>query len=480
MSRNLLIIMSDEHQSRAMGCVSGGYVATPNLDALSRSSIHFENAYTNSPICVPSRASFATGRYVHDIGLWDNAMPFAGEPRGWGHALQEAGIRCESIGKLHYRSPNDDNGLDAMHMPMMVKGGVGMVWASVRDEADRVISHRRMLGERVGPGISDYYRYDGAITARARRWIRERHEDESDRPWCLFVGLVAPHFPLVVPDAYYRVYPHESLPSPKLHPADGYRRHPWIERQNAFMDSESRFRSSKERDAALASYYGLCTSLDHNIGQILHELARTRLDRQTTVIYTSDHGDNAGARGLWGKSNMYEESAAIPLILRSPDLAPGRCRTPASLVDLYPTILEHFGIARDERSDRPGTSLTTLALQDYDESRVVFSEYHAAGSVSGAFMIRKGDWKLIHYEGFQPELFNLAHDPEEENDLAGDRASTVHLQELYGELGRICDTAAVNRQAFRDQHALIESFGGKEKAKQIGAFGATPAPVATQ
>ena len=217
-SKNLLVIMSDEHQSRAMGC-AGSFVKTPNLDALAARGVRFSNAYTPSPICVPARAAFASGRYVHDIRLWDNAMPYTGKPRGWGHALQDQGTRVESIGKLHYRTAEDPAGFDVEHIPMQVAGGHGMVWGSIRREDERVVKDGRMLGDYIGPGESNYTRYDASVVGRTENWLAEAAQD--DRPWCLYVGLVAPHFPLIVPQDYLDLYPTDSLPPLKLHPRDG-------------------------------------------------------------------------------------------------------------------------------------------------------------------------------------------------------------------------------------------------------------------
>ena len=118
--RNLLVILSDEHRFDAMGCAGHDFVQTPHLDSLASRSLRFTNAYTPSPIFVPARAAFAIGRYVHQTGHWDNACPYTGTPRGWGHQLQDAGIPVESIGKLHYRDPQDDSGFDRLHIPMMV------------------------------------------------------------------------------------------------------------------------------------------------------------------------------------------------------------------------------------------------------------------------------------------------------------------------------------------------------------------------
>ena len=472
MTNNLVVILSDEHQARAMGCAGHEFVRTPNLDKLASKGMRFTNASTPSPICVPARAAFASGRYVHETGHWDNAMPYTGIPKGWGHQLQDAGIPVESIGKLHYRDPSDPVGFDREHIPMMVKDGVGMVWACIRQEERRLQGTSRMLGDYIGPGSSAYTDYDNAVVKSTLDWLDAAKDNVGG--WCLFVGLVAPHFPLVCPEQFYSIYENVDFPKAKLHPADGFRRHPWIERQNALMDSESNFEDAAERKRAFIAYYGLVSWLDHNIGKILDRIEKTDLAETTNIIYTSDHGDNVGARGLWGKSNMYEESVAVPLIMTGPDIKHGTCKTAVSLLDVSATIPELFNLP--VQKDAKGTHLNEICRQPENTRRIVFSEYHAAGAVSGAFMIRKGRYKLIHYAGFDPELFDLVNDPEETRDLAN--APELHSvrKELYGALYSICDPDAVDRQAHADQQALVDSYGGFEIAKTLGAKAATPPP----
>jgi len=479
---NFLVIMSDEHQACAMGCADHPFVQTPNLDKLASRGIRFTNAYTPSPICVPARAAFATGRYAHQNRLWDNAMPYTGDIPGWGHALQAQGTPVESIGKLHYRDENDPAGFDTEHMPMMVVDGVGMVWASIRKEDERVSRPGRMLGNYIGPGTSPYTEYDSAVTAKTVEWLTDRGRS-IDKPWCLYVGLVAPHFPLVVPEEFYNLYPHDALPEVKLHPDTGYQQHPWIEKQNAFMDSENKFESPEERLSAIASYYGLCTWMDNNVGKIIDALELAGLSENTTIVYTSDHGDNVGARGLWGKSNMYEESCAVPLIMAGPEIEPTTCDIPVSLLDLSVTITSHFDTAiaiNKQHGHIQGDDLKRIATNTADKTgaadRLVFSEYHAAGAVSGAFMIRKGQWKYIYYVGFEPELFDLDADPQELTNVATDVAYTSVLAELHDALFEICDPIATDQQAHQDQADLINACGGRDKALSLGASAATPPP----
>jgi len=157
--KNVVVIMSDEHDPRIMGCSGHPFVKTPNLDALAQRGVRFTDAYTPSPICVPARAAFATGMRVHQLRLWDNAMPYIGEQRGWGHVLQERGVRVESVGKLHYRGVEDPAGFDVEHLPMHVVGGHGMVWASIRlsrkasrDRLSRPVSSDHVMALRCSRG----------------------------------------------------------------------------------------------------------------------------------------------------------------------------------------------------------------------------------------------------------------------------------------------------------------------------------------
>lgn len=124
MPRNLLFILSDEHNRDIAGCYGHPFVQTPHLDALAGQGARFNAAYCNSPICVPSRASLATGRYVHELGNWDNAAPYDGTARSWHHALRDAGVDTASIGKLHYRG-GDDYGFCEELIPLHVLNGTG-------------------------------------------------------------------------------------------------------------------------------------------------------------------------------------------------------------------------------------------------------------------------------------------------------------------------------------------------------------------
>lgn len=149
---------------------------------------------------MPARASFATGRYIHDIGYWDNSIAYDGRVPSWGHRMQQAGVRVESIGKLHYRSGDDPAGFDRQHIPMHITGGVGMIQLSIRKQFPDFVApprRRAAIAESAGPGESEYTQYDRKVADVAVNWLQA--VANSDKPWVLFVSFVTPHYPLVAP-----------------------------------------------------------------------------------------------------------------------------------------------------------------------------------------------------------------------------------------------------------------------------------------
>jgi choline-sulfatase len=473
--RNVLMLVSDQHNPNILGCAGNETVLTPNFDALAAAGTRFTEAYCNSPICVPSRAAFATGRYAHDTHYWDNAIAYDGRVDSWGHALQQAGRRVESIGKLHYRNASDPTGFDRQQLPMHIKDGIGQVWGSVRDPLPRR-EQAPMMVSISGGADSDYTRYDASVTERACQWLAE--PAARTEPWVLYVGLVAPHFPYLAPPKFFDLYDQDLLPAAGMRPDQGHPRHPWVETYAATLPGLDDANTEEECRRATAAYYGLVSYLDDNIGRILDALHGNGLADDTIVVYTSDHGDLVGSRGLWGKSLMYKESAGIPMIVSGPDIPVGKVsRTPVSLVDCYPTILDGAGVPIPA-DDRPGRSLLETARGADEPDRVVFSEYHAMGAPTAAFLLRKGHYVLHHYVGFDPELFDMSCDPEQAHDLAADPAYATVLADLESELDRIVDPVEVDRRAKADQAALVASFGGPEVAATIGTVAATPAPQA--
>jgi len=467
---NVLFLFSDEHRRDALGSYGHSLVKTPNLDKLAECGTRFSNAYTSSPICVPARASMAAGEYVYRTRCWSNAQAYQGEPKSWGHRLQAHGHRVDSIGKLHYRGKDFDNGFDSEILPLYIQNGLGWIKGLLRD-------HESVLdcsgyAKDIGPGENSYTDYDLGVTRKACDWLANTRNTSTDKPWTLFVSWLRPHYPLTCPTDFYNLYPLDSLDNARFTDASQLPKHPVLKiiRQNFDYDS---YFTEETRQIARASYYGLCSFLDHQVGRVMDALEASGQAQNTLIIYTSDHGDHNGDRGLWTKMTLYDESAAVPMIIAGPGIPENKVvSTLASLVDIYPTILSAVGAA-DDGKKRPGIALQTLANSD-DFERPILSEYHDGGSPTGMFMLRSNRWKYNYYPGYAPELFDMQDDPDELTDLAASEAHADILLDCHQQLLALVDPEAANKLAFADQAAKIEELGGVEAVMNSDEFDFTP------
>jgi choline-sulfatase len=476
--QNLMIIMSDEHSRAMSSCYGHPLIKTPNLDRLTARGTVFSQAYTPCPVCVPARAAFAIGKYNHQIGFWDNADPYDGSIPSWHHRLREAGHQVVSIGKLHFRSEQDDNGFSEEIVPMHVIEGKGDLMGLVREDLPRRGMSWKMA-RLAGPGESPYTLYDRQISAHTYNWLHDEAPKYKDKPWVLFVSYVSPHFPLTAPPEYFfRYFDDPKLPMPKLYNAKDRPKHPFLDDYSGSFNYDDHFKSEEDVRRAVAGYFGLCSFVDEQIGKVLLALEQTGFRSNTRVLYTSDHGDNLGARGLWGKSTMYEESASVPLIIAGEEIPSGkRIDVPVTLLDVYPFIMECVGELGSGmiEPDHPGVSLASIA-RGIEPLRTVLSEYHGMGSTTGAFMIRSGRYKYVYYVAYRPQLFDLVTDPEELHDLADDPAYAKVLQECEGRLRQLLDPEEVDARAKRRQLDLMTQHGGREAVIKRGDLGFTPPP----
>jgi choline-sulfatase len=216
--------------------------------------------------------------------------------------------------------------------------------------------------------------------------------------------------------------------------------------------------------------------MDEQAGKVLDALAASGFADSTRVIYTSDHGDAVGRRGLWGKSTLYEETVGVPLIVAGDAIPAGKTvETPTSLVDIYPFIMDCAGETGLVDGDHPGVSIARLAGGVVPE-RTVLAEYRGMGSTTGAFTIRHGPYKYVHYAKYAPQLFDLHADPEEARDLAGDLAHAPILAECQARLRRILSPEAVDERAKQRQAAQLARYGGREAVIARGDLGFSPPP----
>ena len=465
---NVLFVICDEMTRSALGCYGNASAITPNLDKLAAEGVCFNRAITPSPICISARSSLATGLAVHEHQDWSSAQAFDGQLDTWMRNLREQDVDVVSIGKLHFKSADNDHGFSEERLPMYVaNNGIGWAEALLRDPLPEYHGAPELAAD-IGPGGSSYSDYDEKIIADAKQWIQQRQG--NDQPFALSVSVVSPHYPLSAPQQYFDLFANTDIPEPYM----VEEKHPVIQQMREFWAYDNFF-TDETRALARRNYWALCTMVDDMVGQLVNELEAADLIDSTTIIFTSDHGEMAGNRGWWCKSVMYEDSVGIPMIINGPALngVTGKNPTAVNLTDVGATI-EHaiLGQAPARQADWQATSMLSLA-QNPEPMRPVLSQYHDGGSPTGFAMVQQGPYKLTRYAGDWPEqLFDVDTDPREEVNLAD--SDNAKQAELGAILEAMLDLEAANKEAFESQKTELEALGGETALESLRAFNHTP------
>jgi choline-sulfatase len=442
MRPNLLFLFSDQHAFNVAGCYGNAIADTPNLDRLAASGVTFDAAYCPSPVCVPSRMSMLTARHPSAQDCWTNDDILGSGRATWLHALGAADYRPVLIGRLHAMGPDQLHGYAERkvgdHSPNW--GGVPRHDLGVLNETND--PHRTSV-IRSGPGQSAYELKDRDVTQAAVDYFdrlgEERRAGGSAEPFAVTVGFMLPHAPYVASRVDFERFA-GRVPPPRHGPPAVGNEHPWLNwwRQNRGIEHVE----AADAQRARAAYYGLTYRLDAMIGEVLAALERNGLADNTLVVYASDHGDQLGERGLWWKHTFYEESARVPMIMSWPGVLPAGERRPqvVNLVDLAATMLEALGAPQlPNAQGRSFLGVAKDAAAPWVDETV--SEYctdtvpiWTGGMAVRQRMLRQGRWKLIYYDGYPPQLFDLTADPDEQTDLAADAAHAPVRDRLLARL----------------------------------------------
>jgi choline-sulfatase len=476
---NLLVIMSDEHAPHFSGAYGHPLVQTPHLDRLSAEGVLFENAYCNSPLCGPSRMSFMTGRHVHEIGAWDNSTPLASDVPTWAHMLRTAGYDVVLSGKQHFVGADQLHGFRAQLARDLHAEHAHPTFAW--DDGTREATQPWPSLKQAGPGTTTEIEVDDQVEETALAYLRE--PERHDGPWALNVSFIAPHFPFVVPERYWSMYEQADIDLPSIPPGHLESQHPVYQRMRRMFGMIA-FDEDLVRRGRIG-YYGLITYLDDKIGRLLATLEEQGLAEDTLVVYVSDHGEMAGEHGMWRKSNFYEHSARIPLVLRWPGRLPEGKRVPevVSLVDLVATLVDAAGATSP--GPLSGTSLLPLARGELaagawkDEALSMYLAHGVAGPMA---MLRSGRYKLNESLGDEPELYDVAADPEELTDLAADPAHREVLAELRARLAVMWDPVDLDRRVRQSQRdrLFIEAAMGRSAEEARAQWYASGSTVTTR
>ncbi|MDA9764411.1 sulfatase-like hydrolase/transferase [Opitutales bacterium] len=471
---NVLFFMSDQHARHITGCYGNELIRTPNIDKIAEKGARYDAAYTPCPICVPARACFATGQYTHNNKYWDNAHPYDGKVTGWGHELIARGHRVESIGKLHYQDEKNADGFSTHHIPLNVVDGTGDPQSSIREDIPvRSGNHEAIAA--AGPGDSSYLDYDQQIADTACDWLKEA-ATKDDKPWVLFVSFVCPHPPYTARPEHFDYYQNKDMPYPYQGLHEEWPDKPALNELRRVLEIDTPF-SVEETKRISSAYYGTVNSMDDRIGEVLKALEQHGFDDNTRIVYTSDHGESLGQRGLYGKFTMHEDAAAVPLVMSGPDISQGSVvNTPVTLVDFHSTLLEMV-TGEEVSKENSGDGLSLMKIQNGESAdRSVISEYHAVASNYAWYLVRKENYKLIYYLDAPNELYDVVNDPLESNDLSGLPEHADLLQSMEAELRTFLDPEACDQEAKASQAAIIDRFGGRDAVMNRGTFINSPAP----
>lgn len=457
---NILIFMSD--QQRGDTVPPWGRAQTPNLERLCREGISFRNAHCPSPHCCPSRATFHSGLYPSEHGVWNNVDvgnalsrgPFA-DVRLFSEDLREAGYRLDFSGKWHVSSlrtaadygwtvgwPEARPTLPPERMPDAHPPTYE--WEVYERVAELPEPVARGEGEIVRPGYDRYTHYGGdkhfiaefdrAVVDDALRVIRER--GRGGAPWCQFVGTLGPHDPYYVPPEYLEQYPLDSIELPAS----------WTDRMDdkpaLYRRTRDRFDQLTEREQreALRHYLAFCTFEDDLFGRVFSALRDAGQLDNTLVLYVSDHGDYAGEHGLWCKGlPCFRGAYHVPAIAWWPEgiARPGReVDAFVSLADFAPTFLE----LAETAVDRPLTGRSLVPFLRGEEPAAWRDEIHTQTNGNELYGIQRSvttrEWKYV-YNGFDyDELYDLTTDPEETRNLARDPAHQEVVRQMCRRMWR--------------------------------------------
>lgn len=476
-AKNLIVFLTDNHARSMLGAAGHPIIQTPNMDRIANNGVRFTNAYCVSPLCCPSRAAIATGRYPHETGYWDNSLAYDGRVPTWQQRVRDNGHHVASIGKLHYRSGDVDNGFSEEIIPLHIVDGKGALIALLRATPEGMPPRKghKQIYEKSGIGQADYQIYDQEITDHAVAWL-EQHGKAHDKPWVLLVSYASPHPPFTVPERFWNLYPLDKVPMPVQWRKADQPQHPAVQ-YLSWMNSFSDEFDEDFMRRVIAGYCGLISVVDAHVGTVLDTAEALGLMDDTRVLYTSDHGEAAGHHGIMGKANHYEHALGVPLLMAGAGIPAGKVVDQVSShVDLFPTIAEAVGAPLDAQDQTlPGVSLWP-AITGESAARTAFAEYHAMGALNAGFSYRSGRHKLIYHVGMPRQLFDLEADPLEEHDLMLADANHPVAEQLEAALRTIVDPESVDNRAKADQLAHADTFGGVEEVAKAGVFSASPIP----
>ena len=448
--------MYDQLSPSALGCYGNQTVKSPTLDRLASEGVVFDAAYTNSPLCTPARYCLMTGQLPSATRGYDNAAYLASTIPTFAHYLRAGGYRTALSGKMHFVGPDQLHGFETRRTPDIYPADFGWTpdW---RNPLERIDWWYHNMDSVTGAGVAEVTNqllFDDEVGYHAVRALHDLARADDDRPFLLVASFTHPHDPYVTRQRHWNRYNHDDIPMPFV-PEAPLDDDPHSRRLRGAIEADRVRPTEAQIRNARHAYYGNVTYCDGWAEQLLNTVHSLGLADDTIVVVLADHGDMLGERGLWYKMNFFEGSARIPLIVHAPNrFAPGRVTEPVSLVDILPTLMDLAEVTQEPVDSLAGTSLVPLCAGEpgaQAEARTVIGEYMAEGSVEPIVMIRRGLLKFISCPADPDQLFDLAADPHELDNLAGNATWADTVATLRAEVAARWDLDQLRREVLVDQ-----------------------------
>ena len=436
---NILFLMADQLAPHFLPAYGHKVVKTPYLDEIAADSVIFDAHYTNSPLCVPARAGLLTGHLPSEVNVFDSGCDYEYSVPTFAHYLRANGYVTVQSGKAHYIGADQLHGLEK-RLTMDICPADNC-WFGIWDDPDRQLGWFHNLKNVVTAGIaerSSQQDHDDDAAHAAVRWIYDYARGSDKRPFLLKVSFTHPHDPYVTPPAYWNRYRHDDIDmpvTPFIPPEERDSHGQWLYRHYDRGEVEV---TDEDIRRSRHGYYGSIALVDDLIGRVLEALKAARLDDNTIIIFTADHGDMLGERGCWYKMSFYEHACRVPLMISMPgkngSRRVGKC---TSLMDLMPTLLDMALGGGTDNLVEPveGRSLMPLVAGDAsgwaDETT---SEIFFEGVRAPGMLIRRGTKKYVHWEGGPCTLFDLASDSHEHTNLVDDPAHKAEVDAFEAEV----------------------------------------------
>ena len=446
--------MADQLGAAFLPSYGHAVVKTPAIDRLVGRGMRFGSAYSNSPLCAPARFTMMTGRRNSSIGAYDNASELPASVPTFAHYLRRGGYQTALVGKMHFVGPDQMHGFEERLTTDIYPADFG--WTPNWDEADRRVDwwYHNMDSVRFA-GIADSSNqldFDDEVGFHAVRKLRDLARGSDERPWLLTASFTHPHDPYVMRGQYWDRYDHAAIDMPRTGPLPLATLDPHSRRLRnvSDMDSLAAYAITDEQVRnARHAYYSSIAYIDDWVAQLINTLENTGQSDNTIIVFTADHGDMLGERGLWYKMTFFEGASRIPLVVAGPGVAIGEANDHVSLVDVLPTLLDFANVKHTD--DLDGASLTGLLHGDRDPDRTVYGEYLAEGAIAPIMMIRHGALKYIHCDADPPQLYNLVDDPQELHNLGAGPVHADVVARFDSAVRARWDTTRIHQEVLRSQ-----------------------------